>query len=237
MQVIIADFGIASRRAAESLIERGAVRVNGEIVTTLGTKADPDLDQIEVAGRLLNQRSIHRYFIFHKPLGVTTTLRDPHAKKTVADYFEDIPERLFPAGRLDQDSTGLLLMTNDGNLVHKLTHPSFGIEKHYRVTINRVVAPEDIRKLEQGIDLGGEQTAPCRVEINSQKKARTELSIVLHEGKKRQIRRMIDRIGGRVIGLHRYQYGPLALGDLKSGKRKELTLREVEQLKKAVAHG
>lgn len=234
LQLIIAEAGIASRRAAETLIKNGVVRVNGKMVSALGTKADPDLDQISVNGKTLSHHSQKRYFIFHKPFGVMTSLSDPHADKTIADYFSDIPERLYPAGRLDQDSTGLLLVSNDGDLVHKLTHPRFGIEKHYVVTIDKVLLPEEIRTLENGIDLDEKQTAPCRIEIINQKMKQTQLLIILHEGKKRQIRRMIAKIGGKVLRLHRNQYGPLTIGNLKPGARKELTALEIARLKKAV---
>ncbi len=229
LHVVIAKAGIASRRAAERMIQDGRVRVNGRSAE-IGMKIDPAHDKIQIDGKpLLFQKPRSRYFIFNKPIGVTTTLKDVHALKTVADYFKDLPERLVPAGRLDKDSSGLILMTNDGELLHRLTHPRFGVEKHYQVTVNRRVTDEELQKLGNGsIVLDGKKTSSCKIKRTGQK----VLLIVLHEGRKRQIRRMIVSVGAEVTRLHRVSYGPLHLGSLRSGERRELTENEIELLKR-----
>jgi 23S rRNA pseudouridine2605 synthase len=160
-----------------------------------------------------------------------TTLQDPHAERIVADYFQDVLVRLFPVGRLDRDTTGLLLMTNDGELAFRLTHPKFGVEKKYRAKVKGFVTDEEARTIEKGVDLEEGTTAPCVVTIESRNKRETLLVVVLHEGKKRQIRRIFDGIGHRVIELERFQYGTLSLGDMRSGQKRRLTAEEVHALK------
>ncbi|PIQ85301.1 MAG: pseudouridine synthase [Candidatus Omnitrophica bacterium CG11_big_fil_rev_8_21_14_0_20_45_26] len=237
LQAIISASGHASRRAAEKLIQAGQVRVNGRVVTALGTKADSSKDQIEVEGTLLTSvPAAFRYFIFHKPFGVTTTLSDPHAKKTIADFFGNEPVRLYPAGRLDQNSTGLLLVTNDGELVNHLTHPRFGVKKYYQVVISRALTAAELRQIQEGIMLDDQKTAPCRVRLLNQKiKKGVIIEIILHEGRKRQIRRMMRQIGIRVLKLHRIGYGPLRLGRLAPGEKRALSDSETKALK-AVIH-
>lgn len=239
LQIALARAGVASRRAAEQLIAEGRVSVNGAKVTRQGTRVRPGEDRIEVDGRPLAAPSGNkRYFLFHKPKGVTTTLKDRFAEKTVAEYFRDVPEKVVPVGRLDKDSTGLILMTDDGDLVYRLTHPRFEIPRVYRVRVADPPAPERLAALEKGIVLGGEKTAPCRVKVlaGGKEQRKAEYQMTLREGRKREIREMFKALGARVTALHRESYGPLVLGTLRSGYRRELTAREVDELKAFVYH-
>lgn len=239
LHVVMAASGVASRRRAEAMILNGEVCVNGTVVRSQGLKVDPARDRIEVRGkpiRLLPEPK--RYFIFHKPLGVVTSLRDVHAERTIQDFFHDVPARLFPAGRLDKDSTGLLLMTNDGELVHCLTHPRFGVKKRYRVVIDKIFPEETLERLEHGVLIEGRKTAPCKIEKVCEKSdGRMELIVTLHEGRKRQIRLMMREAGARTIKLHRETYGPLTLAGLRAGARRELSAKEVAALRKEAEGG
>ena len=232
LQVVLARFGLASRRGVVSLIEAGKVTVNGKTVTEKGFRVDALADKIFVDGQELSADiSLEkRYFIFNKPKGVMTTLQDPHAEKTVADFFQDVSARVFPVGRLDRDTTGLLLLTNDGELAFRLTHPKFGVEKRYRARVAGVVTDEKTKYLEKGVDLEEGRTAPCVIQIESKAPKETILYVTLHEGKKRQIRRIFEKIGHRVLELERLNFGPLSLGDLRFGQKRELKPHEVRQL-------
>ena len=235
MQVVLARFGIASRRGVVSLIEAGKVTVNGKAVLEKGFRVDASLDKIAVDGKDISIEipQEKRYFIFNKPKGVMTTLQDPHAERTIADFFKDVSARVFPGGRLDRDTTGLLIMTNDGELAFHLTHPKFGIKKRYRARVAGVVTEEKVKRLEKGIDLEEGRTAPCVIEIDAKTSKETVLYVTLHEGKKRQIRRIFERVGHRVIELERLSYGPLSLGDLRFGEKRELKPYEIKQLEEA----
>ena len=209
--------------------------VNDKVVLEKGFRVDPSKDKIIVEGRELPCETVHekRYFVFNKPKGVMTTLQDPHAERIVSDYFKDISVRLFPVGRLDRDTTGLLLMTNDGELAFRLTHPRFGIEKRYRVSVRGAVTEDTVKRLEQGVVLEEAKTAPCKIKIEKLSPRETELFVVLHEGKKRQIRRIFDGMGHSVIDLARLSYGPVSLGDLRPGQKRELAPQEIRQLQEA----
>lgn len=236
LQVVLAHFGIASRRGVVDLIEGGNVSVNGVVVKEKGHRVDPMKDKIQVNGNLLETAAPQkkRYFIFNKPKGVMTTLQDPNAESTVADYFKDIPERIFPVGRLDRDTTGLLLLTNDGELSFRLTHPKFGVAKHYRALVRGLVTDDKIKYLEKGgVELEDGPTAPCKIKIEERGPRFTVLSVTLHEGKKRQIRLIFQKVGHFVKELQRVSYGPLSLGKLPEGDRRELTSREVKALYEA----
>lgn len=232
LQVVLARFGIASRRGVVTLIEDGKVEVNGKIVFEKGFRVDAAKDSIRVDGEDLptggSQKKV--YFAFNKPKGVMTTLQDPFAESTVADFFKDISERVFPVGRLDRDTTGLLILTNDGELAFRLTHPKFGVPKRYIARVLGDVSEKSIKYLEAGVELEEGMTAPCKIELHRQGRRETELFVILHEGKKRQIRRIFDKVGHRVIELARLNYGSLGLGDLKPGEKRELTSREVKAL-------
>ena len=233
LQVVLARLGIASRRGVVEIIEAGKVQVNGQVVWEKGLRVDPAKDKINVEGREFSTQLPPKkaYYIFYKPKGVMTTLQDPHAEKTVADFFQLVPERLFPVGRLDRDTTGVLLMTNDGELTFRLTHPKFGVDKKYHVKVQGVVTEDAAKKIEKGVELEEGMTAPCVVRIDEKTKRETRLTVTMHEGKKRQIRRIFQKIGHRVLELERFQYGPLTLGDMKPGQKRTLTPQEIEALK------
>ncbi|MBI3316293.1 MAG: rRNA pseudouridine synthase [Candidatus Omnitrophica bacterium] len=232
LQVVLARYGLASRRGVVSMIEQGKVRVNGVVVREKGFRVDLPKDKIDVEGQALAlpESSEKRYFLLNKPKGVMTTMQDPHAEKTVADFFHDIPERLFPVGRLDRDTTGLLLMTNDGELTFRLTHPKYGVPKTYRVKVEGLVTEAEAKRLEKGVHLEDGKTAPCRIQIDEKSQRDTQLTITIHEGKKRQIRRVFQTMGHWVTELERLSYGPLRLGALRYGERRELGPGEVRAL-------
>lgn len=235
LQVVLARFGVASRRGVVSLVEAGKVTVNGKAVLEKGFRVDASSDKIAVDGKELATESSQekRYFMFNKPKGVMTTLQDPHAERTIADFFKEVPARVFPVGRLDRDTTGLVLMTNDGELAFRLTHPKFGVKKKYRARVQGVVTEEKTKRLEKGVQLEEGMTAPCLIQIEAKTPKETILFVTLHEGKKRQIRRIFEKIGHRVLELERLSYGPLSLGDLRFGQKRELKPHEVRQLEEA----
>ncbi len=235
LQVVLARFGLASRRGVVSLIESGAVQVNGQVVLEKGFRVDASKDKVSVNGKELEIAvdTEKRYFIFYKPKGVMTTMQDPNAERVVADFFKDISARLFPVGRLDRDTTGLLLMTNDGELAFRLTHPKFGVLKKYRATMEGFLTDDEIAMIEKGIRLEEGPTAPCKVQLERRVPRETTLVIVLGEGKKRQIRRIFEKVGHYVTDLERISYGPLSLGELRMGQKRELNFRELQSLRKA----
>lgn len=241
LQVVLARFGLASRRGVVSLIEEGKVTVNGNVVLEKGFRINAASDKVTVNDEPFpsGDSPEKRYFMFNKPKGVMTTMQDPHAERIVADFFKDVSTRLFPVGRLDRDTTGLLLMTNDGELAFRLMHPKFGIAKRYKARVEGLVTDEKIKHLEKGIILEEGKTAPCKIEIEATLAAskkelpQTVLYVTLHEGKKRQIRRIFEKVGHRVLELERLNYGPLALGDLKRGDKRELKESELKQLEQA----
>jgi len=235
LQVVLARFGLASRRGVVGLIESGKVEVNGKVVLEKGFRVDADKDEIKVEGAALltgvSQKKV--YYAFNKPKGVMTTLQDPHAESTVADFFKDVTERVFPVGRLDRDTTGLLLLTNDGELAFRLTHPKFGVPKRYHALVTGAVTESEVKRLEEGVELEEGMTAPCQIRIERKGQRETELFVILHEGKKRQIRRIFEMIGHRVLQLSRESYGPLGLGELRMGEKRRLSQKEIQVLYEA----
>jgi pseudouridine synthase len=236
LQKLMAQANIGSRRECEKIIEQGRVKVNGT-VATLGDKADPAQDKIEVNGRVLNIEQVeYIYVAINKPKGVISSLEDEmdEGRKTVRDLVP-LPGHLYPVGRLDKQSEGLMLMTNDGDLAHKLTHPRYGHEKVYRVVVNGELSDISIHKWENGMPLDGSMTLPAKIEVVRRQKAFTQLQITLREGRKRQIRRMANMLGHGVKELVRENIGPLTLGNLKSGQWRHLRPDEVAALRKSVA--
>ena len=229
----LAEAGVASRRGSDEIIRAGRVTVNGRTPDEIGVKVDPDRDQVALDGRLLRLTSETVYCILNKPRGCLTSVTDPHNRKTVMDLVRDIPQRIYPVGRLDLDSEGLLLLTNDGDLSYALTHPGYKIEKEYLVGIQGRPDDEQIRKLESGIPVEGRMTAPAKVTVLSATRRQTNLRITIHEGRKRQIRYMIKYLGYDVTELIRTRIGPIKLGDLNAAAWRYLTENEVESLKKA----
>ncbi|MDK2881934.1 MAG: rRNA synthase [Bacillota bacterium] len=231
LQKIIARAGLASRRQAEQLIVQGRVQVNGRVVTELGTKADPERDTITVDGRELP--SPHRvYYLLHKPRGYITTVRDPQGRPTVIDLLP-ARTRLFPVGRLDLDSEGLLLLTNDGELAYLLTHPRFGVEKVYEVWVRGYLAPEDLEVLKHGVLLEDGPARPAKVEVLGTWQKGARLSVTMLEGRKREVRRLFGSLGFEVERLIRRRLGPLKLGNLPAGHARPLTPQEVAALYRA----
>ena len=232
LQTVLAHAGIASRRRAACLIEKGKVRINGRIVREKGYRVDPAVCEITVDGRALAEKEKKYYFLFNKPAGVITTVRDTHGRIKVLDYFKEIKERLYPVGRLDKDTTGLLLITNDGELTHKLTHPKFMIEKEYIAVVGGSIKDSDLRRIEKGVMLEEARTAPCRIRVIDEKDGATTFSIKVHEGRKRQIKRMFGTVGGRVVSLKRVRYAGFTIGKLREGEFRPLSGQEIEKLKR-----
>jgi len=237
LQVILAHHGIASRRKAAELIEKGKVKIDGRLVTEKGFRVDPEKHEIVVGTERLGRKEEYHYFLFNKPQNVISTAKDTHRRKKVTDFFKDIPARVYPVGRLDKDTTGLLIVTNDGNLAHKLMHPSFEIEKEYIAEVKSCLTKEDLKKLKAGIKIDGKKTSPSSIKLSKEslpapsESKSVMYSIKLHEGRKRQIRRMFDSCGIKVQALKRVKYAGLILGKLEEGKFRRLTKKEVEKLK------
>ena len=236
LQKLMAHAGIASRRECERLIEKGLVRVNGRIAT-IGDKADPDKDRIEVKGQLIHGavQEEHIYVALNKPKGVISSLEDELGEdRTVVRDLVPIPGHIYPVGRLDKQSEGLILMTNDGNLAHKLTHPRYGHSKKYKVVIEGKISQEALHKWRRGMYLDGRKTAPAEVSIVQQGPHFTQLEVILREGRKRQIRRLSNMLGYPVTQLVREEIGPIKLGNLKSGDWRYLEPKEVQALQESV---
>ncbi|SFJ75011.1 pseudouridine synthase [Thermoflavimicrobium dichotomicum] len=231
LQKVMAQAGIASRRQSEALILNGHVRVNGQVVKTLGVKVDPLLDVIEVKGKRITLEK-KRTFLFYKPLRVITSMSDPQGRKVVADYFRHIPERVYPVGRLDYDTEGLLLLTNDGELANRLAHPRYEIDKCYEVTVKGKPSREALQLLRRGVRLEDGLTAPAKVRVLASDETSTRLEMIIHEGRNRQVRRMCEAVGHPVLHLIRTRLAFLTLEGLKRGQARELTAAELKRLKK-----
>jgi 23S rRNA pseudouridine2605 synthase len=236
LQKIIAAAGIASRRKAEELIASGHVQVNGRIVTELGSKADPEIDHIRVNGKLLRAAQRHVYLLLNKPKGYVTTVSDPEKRPTVMDLIRGVKGRVYPIGRLDYASEGLLLLTNDGELAHHLMKAASHVAKTYVVKVAGMPSEEAIAKLRAGVSIATDdgkrvRTGPAGVRIVKEG-ANPWYEVTLTEGRNRQIRRMFEAVGHHVEKIKRVRYGPLAL-DLPPGEFRQLTLKEIERLKSA----
>ncbi len=235
LQKVIAAAGVASRRHSEELILAGRVSVNGKVVTELGTKVDPEHDKVSLDGQLLQPATTQRYYAFNKPRGYLTTATDDRGRATIFDIFGSTDERVFTVGRLDKDSEGLLLLTNDGDLAFRMTHPRYGIEREYRVFLAGETKPESIAKLKRGTIVEGERVTPLRVELEeSPEPLRLWVRMVLTEGRKREVRVICQAAGYTVLRLVRTRYGAIHLGGLATGKSRALTVDEVGMLRKSV---
>ncbi len=231
LQKALADAGIASRRAGEKLIASGRVKVNGQVVTTLGSKVDPVTDVVEVDGKPIDSLVRKRYLMLNKPAGYVTTVSDPEGRRTVLDLLKEVKERVYPVGRLDYDTEGLLLLTNDGPLTFALTHPSKGVEKRYLAVVEGIPDQEVLERVSAGLVLSDGPTAPARVRLLRVKGGQALLEIAIHEGRNRQVRRMCEAIGYPVLHLSRTHFGGLSLGSLPSGRYRELSEEEIDILR------
>lgn len=228
LQKFLAQAGVASRRKCEKLIAEGKVTVNGKTVRELGTKINPDRDAIMVNGQLLRKDS-SVYILMNKPRGVVTTASDPQGRETVIDLI-DVPQRVFSVGRLDMDTSGLLLLTNDGNLANGLMHPRHEVNKRYRTEIKGCISDEGLARLANGVQLEDGPTAPAKVSLLDRTKDKSLFDITIHEGRNRQVRRMCEAVGHPVLSLKRLQLAFLTLGDLRPGAWRNLTEQEVVRL-------
>ena len=229
LQKIIAHAGICSRRKAEVYIANGRVAINGKTITRPGVKVDPEKATITVDGKTI-QREKAVYILLNKPVGYVTTMDDPQGRPIVTDLLPNMDNRVFPVGRLDLDSEGALLLTNDGNLANRVLHPRNEVNKTYEALVRGIPKPENLRRLEQGIELEGLKTWPAKLRVLRKIKGTALIEVVIHEGKKRQVRKMFQAIGYPVLRLKRTAYGKLKLGSLEPGKHRYLTQKDLKKL-------
>ena len=236
LQKILSAAGVASRRASDQMILEGRVMVNGETVRALGTKADPAKDAIKVDGRRIKTDVVHRYIVVYKPKGYVTTRKDPEGRRTVMDLIGE-GDYIYPVGRLDYDTEGLLLMMTDGDLAARLMHPRHEVDKVYEVIVLGTPDARAVEKLRKGVYIEGGRTSPADVNVGGTVKSAkptTKLTMTIREGRNRQIRRMCSAVGLPVRDLRRVQMGPISLGRLRPGQWRDLTPGEVKRLKSAV---
>lgn len=227
----MADCGVASRRKSEALIESGAVKVNGRRAE-LGDKVHPDLDKVYVHNKriVIKKKGGKRYIMLNKPRGYVTTMRDERGRKCVADLIKDIPERVYPVGRLDKDSEGMLLLTNDGEFANTVSHPKKQINKVYHVTVKPGLSDEQAKTISSGVVIDGRKTSPCEVRVMLRDEERANVEFVIHEGRNREIRKMCESVGAEVTRLRRIAVGSVKMGKLKRGMWRDLTADEVKKL-------
>ena len=229
LQKFLAESGVASRRKSEELIDQGKVRVNGR-VAMIGDKIDPKKDTVTVNGKKIVKTKTFTYMVLHKPRGFITTMSDEMDRKCVAELIKDAPGRVYPVGRLDRDSEGMLLFTNDGAFANAMTHPTKHVPKTYRVTVRPSISEEQITALTQGVIIDDRKTAPAEVRVITKEEGRVVLEIILYEGRNRQIRKMCEEVGLEVARLKRTAIGSIKLGMLKQGDWRNLTEDEVRKL-------
>ncbi|NOQ66825.1 MAG: pseudouridine synthase [Desulfobacterales bacterium] len=228
LQKVLAKAGVASRRRAEELIRQGKVRVDGRIITEMGTKVDPETQNIECEGVALVSREEKVYILLHKPTGYLSTVDDPKGRPIVTDLLKNIKERVYPVGRLDLNTEGALLLTNDGELSQKILHPSHEVNKTYVAKVKGVPGRKKLDALSKGIELEGRKTWPASIKVLKTEAQSTVIQIIIHEGRKRQVRKMFEAIGHPVLALKRTAYGQLELGGLGPGKYRFLTPRDIK---------
>jgi 23S rRNA pseudouridine2605 synthase len=227
LQKLLAQSGVASRRKCEELMLAGQVEVDGEVVTRLGTKVDPRTAVIRVEGRRLPPVSEHVYLVLNKPRGVVSTMSDPQGRRTLSDFVADRPERLFHVGRLDTDTEGLIILTNDGDFAHRLAHPSYEVDKTYVAEVDGDVGRPALRRLREGVVLEDGPVRVSSVQVLSRQGGRSIVELVIHEGRNRIVRRLLDHVGHPVRRLSRTRIGPVAIGELRRGSLRELTPDEL----------
>jgi pseudouridine synthase len=231
----LAQAGVASRREADRMIAQGRVKVNGQAIEVLGHKIDDEKDRVDVDGRRVEREEGLVYLMLNKPPGYLVTLKDNFQRPTIQQLLPFLGQRVFPVGRLDYDSSGLLLMTNDGELAYRLSHPRFKVPKTYLVKVKGEPAPSELARLEKGIYLDGKKTAPAKVARIRGDLKKSLFKIEIYEGRKREVKRMFQSVGHKVLQLQRISFGGLRLGSLKAGKWRFLTRKEVDSLKKLPA--
>lgn len=230
LQKILAKAGIGSRRACEEFIRQGKVTVDGAVVTEMGCQVDPEQQAVAFEGRPVVMAEKKVYLLLNKPTGYVTTMKDPQGRPIVSSLLTEIKERVFPVGRLDFDTEGALILTNDGDFTQSILHPSYEITRTYEAKVAGHPSRENLRRLEVGIELEGKKTWPARLRVLNKSKTGTTIEIIIHEGRKRQVRKMFDAIGHRVLALKRTAYGNLKLGNLAAGKYRHLTDKEISRL-------
>ncbi len=235
LQKVIAASGVASRRAAETMIRAGHVTVNGKVVRVLGTCIDPSKDHVKIDGRHVQPAEPEVFVFLHKPSGYVTTMDDPQGRPTVADLVPKVKVRVFPVGRLDYDTEGLLLLTNNGKVAQACVHPRYHVPKTYLVKVSGVCTDEEIRNLEDGVALDDGMTAPATVRKSGKAKVNSWLELTIYEGRKHQIKRMLEALGHHVVRIKRIRFGPIDLGDLPVGASRFATDAEANALR-AVVH-
>lgn len=231
LQKVMSEFGVASRRKCEEMIARGKVKVNGCLITEPGCKVDKEKDIIEVDGKIVRSPETKLYILLNKPTGYITSVKDQFGRPTVLDLLKGVSVRVFPIGRLDYDTEGLIILTNDGELTYRITHPKHNIDKTYRALVRGRVGQEDIMAFDNGIAIENYMTSPARLEIIREIKGNSMVDITIHEGKNRQVRKMCSTIGHEVIRLKRIKIGDIGLGSLQTGQWRYLTKSEINYLK------
>ena len=237
LQKYIASSGVTSRRKAEELILQGKIKVNGKTVTELGSKVDPKKDKIEFNGKVLKIEDKKIYILLNKPIGYVTTVKDQFQRDTVMDLLKGVKEKVVPAGRLDMYTSGALILSNDGDFINKVTHPKNEIEKTYNVTVVGKITNEDVKRLQDGVEIEQNDnkkylTKPAKVKILKidEEKNLSRIQVTIHEGKNREVRKMCEAIGKKVLALHRERIGNIDVKDLKLGKWRTLTKQEIDKL-------
>jgi pseudouridine synthase len=231
LQKVLARAGVASRRESEKLIETGHIMVNGVVVRELGTRVDPEVDEIRVDTELLKPPSRPLTILLNKPKGYLSTTKDEHGRKTVLDLLPETDRRLYPAGRLDEDSEGLMLLTDDGSLTNMVTHPRFGIPKTYDLRIRGRLEGAEVKRVESGVWLAEGRTGPARIRIRKRGRQVSHVEVTLTEGRNRELRRIFARIGHPVLSLRRIRIGPLSIRGLRIGQHRRLKSKELYELK------
>ena len=231
LQKYLAQCGVASRRHAEEMIAQGLVQVNGQTVTEMGVQVEEN-DVVCVRGEQVRPEAEKRYILYNKPMGEVTTVTDDRGRETVMDHFRDFPVRLYPVGRLDYDSEGLLLLTNDGDLAARLTHPSHEVDKTYLARVSMQLTPDEVHQLRTGVTLeDGFRTSPAKVRVIREETFASAVLITIHEGHNRQVRRMMEAVGHKVLLLRRVKFGPIDLKGVERGAWRDLTAEEIKALK------
>jgi len=231
LQKILAHAGVASRRKAEELIEAGHVSVNGKVVRELGSKADLDQDLIQVDGRTIRETQDKVYYVLYKPAGCVTTLSDPENRPTIKAYLEEIPERVYPVGRLDYDVEGALIVTNDGDLAFSMMHPRFGVRRTYLAKVHGVPAAEQLERLRRGVRLEDGRARALEADLHSRTPRNTWVRVVVAEGRQHLVKRLMEAVGAPVQKLHRADYGGIGVAGMRPGEVRELTRAEVQSLR------